>query len=407
MWDEGAPWQIHLEPSDKCNAACPMCPRYTKDGFEVNTLANTEWTLEEFKKSFPEDFIKNWLHKILSCGNFGDPCACRDLSKIYQYAREVNPGIALAINTNGSLRTTDWWYDLGTVMRHEQNPGNYCTFSIDGLEDTNHIYRRNTKFNKIIENAKAYIEAGGIAHWDFIVFEHNEHQIEEARTLAKQMGFQNFNIKRTGRWASYHEGQGHFPVYTKGEYQYDLKQPKDEVFKHNYEDATLFKNQDRQSFNLEDFRNLSGKPISDQRYVNGKWKTINLRKLTIDCRATPGDRVNQNYNEIYVAANGFLSPCCFLGSEPFKDENRNDANYIQMVKLDGGVDAFNIKQNNIYDVINKDLFRKMIPWSWKKKGNLSMRPKKCGACCGVEWNCLDYGELGDKTNSYIEDDNEK
>ena len=49
----------------------------------------------------------------------------------------------------------------------------------------------------------------------------------------------------------------------------------------------------------------------------------------------------------------------------------------------------------------------MIPWSWKKKGNLSMRPKKCGACCGVEWNCLDYGELGDKTNSYLENKNEK
>jgi hypothetical protein len=29
---------------------------------------------------------------------------------------------------------------------------------------------------------------------------------------------------------------------------------------------------------------------------------------------------------------------------------------------------------------------------------------KCGQCCGVEWNGLDFGELGDKQNSYIGDD---
>ena len=32
-------------------------------------------------------------------------------------------------------------------------------FNIDGLEDTNHLYRRNTDFNKIINNAQAFIGA--------------------------------------------------------------------------------------------------------------------------------------------------------------------------------------------------------------------------------------------------------
>ena len=80
-------------------------------------------------------------------------------------------------------------------------PGDFAVFSVDGLEDTNHIYLRNTIFSKIMKNADAFISAGGIAHWDYIVFRHNEHQVESARTLALSMGFQEFYTKVTRRFA--------------------------------------------------------------------------------------------------------------------------------------------------------------------------------------------------------------
>ena len=67
--------------------------------------------------------------------------------------------------------------NLASIMRKPDK----VIFAIDGLEDTNHLYRVNTNFNKIMENAKAFINAGGIARWDFIAFAHNEHQIEEAK----------------------------------------------------------------------------------------------------------------------------------------------------------------------------------------------------------------------------------
>jgi hypothetical protein len=31
-----------------------------------------------------------------------------------------------------------------------------------------------------------------------------------------------------------------------------------------------------------------------------------------------------------------------------------------------------------------------------------MRPAKCGQCCGVEFNGLDFGELGEKKDSYFD-----
>jgi MoaA/NifB/PqqE/SkfB family radical SAM enzyme len=79
-------------------------------------------------------------------------------------------------------------------------PNDYVVFSIDGLEDTNHLYRRNVRWSKVIDNAKAFIDAGGNAHWDMLVFEHNKHQVDEAHQLAKDMGFNWFRAKVSRRF---------------------------------------------------------------------------------------------------------------------------------------------------------------------------------------------------------------
>ena len=402
MWNDKVT-QVHWEPTDKCNSGCAMCPRYDSSGFELSTLENVEWTLESFKKAWTVDFIKD-LNKVLACGNFGDPCACKEFVDMYEYMREINPNIELACNTNGSLRTPDWWGRLGKVItQRTDRKGGYCTFSIDGLEDTNHLYRRGTVWKNIMRNAEAFIAAGGEAHWDFIVFEHNEHQVDEARELAIKMGFKNFNVKRTTRWNRYDNGQGSYPVVWKGKHLYDLKQPKEEKFKHNFEDATYFQQSKYQSFNFHDFQQVEGKINKDSRFVNGKYQSIVLHELKIACRAVKNAREYQPANEIFISAGGHVAPCCFLGSEPFKDYNgvHADKNYVDMINMQGGLTELNMHKNNIYDILQLDMFQKWIPDTWKEDGNRSMRPMKCGQCCGVEFNNLDYGELGDKKDSYI------
>jgi len=403
MWN-GKIDQVHWEPSDKCNSACPMCPRYTSDGFENPALVNTEWTLDGFINAWPEQFLKD-LKKILSCGNFGDPCACRDFSDIYKYVRSINPTIGLAVNTNASLRTPDWWAQLGSVMRKEQSKANYCTFSIDGLDDTNHLYRRNTNFKKIMENAEAFIDAGGVAHWDYIVFKHNEHQVEEAKNIAIKMGFENFNIKKTTRWGGYDEnGLGYHKVYHKGKFLYNLEQPSDKSFQHNFEDATLFQNEERQSFTLKQLRKVKGKDNVQRVFVNGEYKEVRLNDLNVDCRSVAGTRKDST-NEIYIGADGTVSPCCFLGSEPFFPKNeRRDENYIKILDLSGGLELFNMHRYDLYEILERPAFKKFIPDTWKVDGKSSnrMRPFKCGSCCGREYNGLDFGELGDKLGAYLD-----
>jgi sulfatase maturation enzyme AslB (radical SAM superfamily) len=100
------------------------------------------------------------------------------------------------MNTNGGLRHRTWWQDLAGILNQSRD---YVVFSIDGLADTNHIYRRGVVWDKVMENAQAFIDAGGSAHWDMLVYQHNQHQVDQAQALAKKMGFTWFRAKISKR----------------------------------------------------------------------------------------------------------------------------------------------------------------------------------------------------------------
>ena len=186
---------LHLEPTTVCNAKCPQCAREDADLYNDN-LNRNELTLEKCKELFKLDFIKN-LDKMFMCGTFGDPASTKDALDIFKYFRKHNPSIILGLNTNGSIRNNKWWVDLAKIFNQSQD---FVVFSIDGLADTNHIYRRNVNWNKAMSNAQAFINAGGSAHWDMLIFKHNETQVKEAEDLAKQMGFTWFRTKVSKRF---------------------------------------------------------------------------------------------------------------------------------------------------------------------------------------------------------------
>lgn len=187
---------LHIEASSHCNAGCPMCVRNPYNQNLNPNISLQDLTLEWFKTNINKEEF-NLLEKIYFCGNSGDPAASKELLDIIKFIKEQNPGIVVGLNTNGSLKTKAWWKELGLLLSGHLD---YVVFSIDGLEDTNHIYRKNTSWKKIIENATSYISAGGVAHWDMLVFDHNKHQVEQALATATELGFSWFRVKETDRW---------------------------------------------------------------------------------------------------------------------------------------------------------------------------------------------------------------
>lgn len=307
---------IHVELSSNCQASCPMCARNHHGGVENPILKVSDITLEEFKMFCPEYVLKQ-VHVITMCGNFGDPIVNKDLYDIVEYIAVTNPNIKIDLHTNGSARTTEWWGKLAKIMPKKH----LVQFGIDGLEDTHALYRVGTSFNKIIENAKAFINAGGVARWNFITFKHNEHQLETARQMARELGFEGFYEKQTSRFI----GTPHFDVLDKsGNVTHKLELPT--------EQKIVF---------------IDKKTVENYKAV--------IKTATIKCEV-------EETKSVYIDALGYLWPCCFVGAVPYIHTRPEQLvhNYQQdsyaslMAVLDrfGGIEQFNIRNRSIQEIIN-------------------------------------------------------
>ena len=186
---------LHLEITTDCQAACPQCAREHPELYQ-HEINRAQLSLDHITKQFDTKFLGG-LHKVMLCGNYGDPAAGTHTLEILRYFRSINPNVTLGLNTNGGIRNPDWWAELASIL---QGTNDYVVFSIDGLEHTNHVYRRNVSWHKLMNNVKSFVAHGGPAHWDMLVFAHNEHEIDSCRALAIQLGFKWFRAKISNRF---------------------------------------------------------------------------------------------------------------------------------------------------------------------------------------------------------------
>ncbi len=295
---------INAELTNYCNAACPMCARYFIDGkLNKEKVNNMHTSLEFIQEKIGVDIIKK-LRYFTSCGNFGDGAMNPDCVKIYSWLREVNPNIKLMLHSNGGARNKNFWEDLAKI--------NVCVvFAIDGLEDTNHIYRRNVKWDKLMENVEAFISAGGTADWDMLIFKHNEHQIDECKKLSEQLGFRYFQAKQSSRWSDY-DSEG-------------IWRSLDNISAGKYV--------------LEKSTKLSAPEIG---IMPGNIQKVNINKQEVNTKKIKcyAHNIEKNFVEIYLAVNGDVSPCCWLGDlkmheskNIIKDYNKVNLNYTPLIEI--------------------------------------------------------------------------
>lgn len=190
--------KLQMEITNYCNAACPGCARanigrkHYNDGPYAHGINDTYVSFEKFKSWLDKDEWTN-LQQIHFCGNYDEPATNPDLIKIVEWIlneETLFPNTStISIATNGGTRSEEFWKELGSISKHSNNRLS-VTWGIDGLEDTNHIYRKNVVWEKLENNFRSYISAGGIAAWQFIFFEHNKHQEKEIIERSKTEKFQ-------------------------------------------------------------------------------------------------------------------------------------------------------------------------------------------------------------------------
>lgn len=260
---------LHLEISSECNAECPLCPRNFY-GYPLNNgYPEHSMTLVEAQKIFEPAFLSK-LSDILINGNFGDIVMCPDAIDIIRYFRQHNRRAKISISTNAGARNAKFWQDLAEL-------GCGVHFCIDGLEDTHSIYRRNTVYSTVLKNAQTYIAAGGKeAIWKFIVFDHNRHQIEQARELSEQLGFKGF--------AEINHGRNQGPVFNRDkELVYYIGQ---------VNGPTEF-----------------AKVVEHFKVLPSLENLVPPKSGKIQCQA-------KTHRSVYVTSVGEVYPCCWLGFSP-------------------------------------------------------------------------------------------
>lgn len=184
---------LELELSSSCNAGCCVCPRYIEhnNGLYENPFADlnqhlTVEIIEDIMTGFPmSDHVK-----VDCIGTVGDPLANKNIVELVKRIVEHKPKCELQIHTNGSLRNTKTFSELASLV--PLHSSRKIVFSIDGLEDTNHLYRKNVSWDRVMANSQAFIKAGGRAEWKVVEFNHNKHQIKEIKELARSLGFKGF-----------------------------------------------------------------------------------------------------------------------------------------------------------------------------------------------------------------------
>jgi len=320
--------QVHVELTTRCNARCPMCMRNYR-GLDYNSgYPDVELNLAQFKHIVAHVIAQ--LTHVNFNGNLGDFASARDAVEIVEYIASHN--ITINVNTNGSLRNQDWWRRLAI-------PGVTVGFALDGLADTHALYRQDTDWNKIIANAQAFISAGGRATWRFVPFDHNRHQEVECRRLAQDMGFVNFE--------NIYDGRDSGPVFTRsGEYSHRIGADISQHVPH----------------------------IKDLLKSHVTWfdpHTVQSHKDVPDLNLRCQHKINQ---EIYIAADGSVYPCCYLGFYP---DSMTHAGNSQTKEL--------VQENNAlkYDLAHCLSWFDRVEQTWAKDSIADGRLYQCVNSCAI------------------------
>jgi hypothetical protein len=229
------------------------------------------------------------------CGNNGDPIYHSKFHELCLQLKKIN--CTIRITTNGSGKKKEWWTKLCSILGEKDS----ITFSIDGLQDTNHLYRKNAKWNSIMDAIDVVTKFTLNTTWKYIVFKHNQHQIEEAESMSKMLGIKNFQLEKSDRWL------------------------------------------DEQSEKL--------KPSLDfiDSYHEHQHKVLTMPEYNV--KMIPFCTKNDiPSNQLYIDAEGNFYPCCWIGTYRYRFKS-----IFSPKKLN-----FNIKNHSINDIIYHNEVKKFF-----------------------------------------------
>lgn len=173
---------IRLDICTICNFKCPGCPTQT---YQNENLGRGYLSCKDFEKIITAN--KNL--KQIEIAYAGEAFLNPEIKEILKTAKSHN--IALTLNHGSTLNNVDE-ETCEAIVKYGLRS---LVCSIDGTtQDIYQMYRQGgelkkalTAIEKINHYKEKYKSKFPILHWQFIIFDHNKHQLKEAKQLAKKL----------------------------------------------------------------------------------------------------------------------------------------------------------------------------------------------------------------------------
>ena len=185
---KGFPIAISIEPTTSCNLRCPECPSGLRSfSRPIGMLA------PELNQSIIDQLSDNLTY--ITYYFQGEPYLNKDFLSMVGYASSRNIYTATSSNAH--------YLDDSNCQKTIESGLNRLIISIDGANQGSYEkYRIGGNLSKVIEGTKNIVQwkkklksKTPFIIWQFIVFGHNEHEVDDIEKLAKEIGVDHLSIK--------------------------------------------------------------------------------------------------------------------------------------------------------------------------------------------------------------------
>ncbi len=332
---------IQLDTTTHCNAKCPMCHRTDPNGLDrVDWLPLTQWTLDDFKKAFSPDDLK-LIVDFSFCPTWGDAMMSNHTKGMIEYIFEHNPFCKVSIDTNGSIRDENWWWEFGLISKG----GKYnlvVNFDVDGTTQEMHEkYRQGTDLQKVLNNMRAFAETKSKAYVQTIVFKHNQLYLSDIEKLIKEYGaIQHIHVYSDRFDPGVNDNTFHF------------------IDAHG--NAQILEKADR--------------PVNNEKYEN----YVAQINENIKCSWN-------KMNRIFISFDGQVHPCCYF-STLYDKKSPWFLDHPLMKSYSNQEKELSIFHNTLNEIINHQWIKKELPDSWGSETPV----KQCIRFCSSKNKLPDY-----------------
>lgn len=181
------PVSLTIDPCNLCNLKCELCP----SGLRMPGRKQSIMRFDVFKKLIDECGPYLW---DISLFNWGEPLLNKELFRMIEYAKAYRIEIAVSTNLN--------YFSEEICKKLIESGLDVLIVSLDGAsQDSVQRYQKGSDFELVVSNMKRIVELKNeldsklpLVQWRFLVNRFNEHEIEKAKTLARQLRIDKLEI---------------------------------------------------------------------------------------------------------------------------------------------------------------------------------------------------------------------